>query len=184
MPSFPLRMSGLRQALRLLAFVLVAGGFLGCRAGTDESIEVRFSPSGGCTDLIVQELDQARETILVQAYSFTSERIAGAVVSAHRRGVAVRVLLDKSQRSERHSALDFLARAGVPTKIDARHAIAHNKVMVIDGETVITGSFNFTKAAEERNAENLSVIRSRELADKYTANWQAHAAHSEDYTAR
>jgi phosphatidylserine/phosphatidylglycerophosphate/cardiolipin synthase-like enzyme len=73
---------------------------------------------------------------------------------------------------------------GIPTWIDARHAIAHNKVMVIDGATVITGSFNFTKAAEEHNAENMLVIRDEALAAKYTANWQAHVEHSDVYEGR
>ena len=73
---------------------------------------------------------------------------------------------------------------GIPVRIDAQHAIAHNKIMVIDGATVITGSFNFTKNAEENNAENLLVIRSPDLAAKYTANWQAHAGHSDPYAGR
>jgi phosphatidylserine/phosphatidylglycerophosphate/cardiolipin synthase-like enzyme len=64
-------------------------------------------------------------------------------------------------------------------KIDAKHAIAHNKVMIIDGEAVITGSFNFTKAAEESNAENLLVIRDKKLAERYIKNWQEHERHSE-----
>ena len=66
-------------------------------------------------------------------------------------------------------------------KIDAQHAIAHNKVMIIDGEAVITGSFNFTKAAEANNAENLLVIRDRKLAERYIWNWQEHEKHSEPY---
>ena len=69
-------------------------------------------------------------------------------------------------------------------KIDSEHAIAHNKVMVIDGETVITGSFNFTKAAEENNAENLLVIHDKKLAERYTKNWEEHAKHSEVYSRR
>jgi phosphatidylserine/phosphatidylglycerophosphate/cardiolipin synthase-like enzyme len=69
-------------------------------------------------------------------------------------------------------------------KIDAQQAIANNKVMIIDGETVITGSFNFTKAAEESNAENLLVIRDRKLAERYIKNWQEHERHSEAYVGR
>jgi TonB family protein len=69
-------------------------------------------------------------------------------------------------------------------KIDAQHAIAHNKVMIIDGETVITGSFNFTKAAEETNAENLLVIQDKRLASAYTKNCLEHEKHSEVYTGR
>jgi phosphatidylserine/phosphatidylglycerophosphate/cardiolipin synthase-like enzyme len=147
-------------------------------------VEVFFSPHGGCTEAIVRELGAAKETVLVQAYSFTSAPIAAAVVAAHKRGVKVAVLLDKSQRSAQYSSADFLGRAGVPTFIDAKHAIAHNKVMIIDGETVITGSFNFTKAAESSNAENLLVIRDRALAAKYVANWQSHRGHSEEYAPK
>ena len=102
-------------------------------------------------------------------------------MDAHKRGVQVQVILDKSQRTEKYSEADFIAHAGIRTLIDAKHAIAHNKITVIDGDTVITGSFNFTKAAETSNAENLLVIRSPELAKKYAANWQAHLEHSDKY---
>ena len=94
------------------------------------------------------------------------------------------VLLDKSQKGNQYSSADFFANSGVLTKIDAQHALAHNKIMIIDGETVITGSFNFTKAAEEKNAENLLVIRDKKLAERYTKNWQEHAQHSEVYAGR
>jgi phosphatidylserine/phosphatidylglycerophosphate/cardiolipin synthase-like enzyme len=73
---------------------------------------------------------------------------------------------------------------GIRTWIDARHAIADNKVMIIDGATVITGSFNLTKAAEERNAENLLVIRDRAIAEKYTSKWDVHVEHSGLYEGR
>ena len=78
----------------------------------------------------------------------------------------------------------IVAIVRIPTLIDAKHAIAHNKVMVIDEETVITGSFNFSKAAEQENAENLLIIHDRALAAKYLENWKAHAAHSEVYKGR
>ena len=110
--------------------------------------------------------------------------IAKALVDAHTRGVKVQVILDKSQRTEKYSSADFVAHAGIPVQIDAAHAIAHNKVIVVDGKTVITGSFNFTKGAEEKNAENLLVIRSNELAAKYLENWQAHSKHSEAYQGK
>jgi phosphatidylserine/phosphatidylglycerophosphate/cardiolipin synthase-like enzyme len=146
--------------------------------------EVYFSPHGGCTDTVIRELNKAKSIVLVQAYSFTSAPIAKALLSAHKRGVKVEVILDKSQRTQKYSSATFLFNAGIPVKIDAQHAIAHNKVMVIDGETVITGSFNFTKAAEEKNAENLLVIRDRKLAERYTKNWQEHEKHSEVYNRR
>jgi phosphatidylserine/phosphatidylglycerophosphate/cardiolipin synthase-like enzyme len=119
-----------------------------------------------------------------QAYSFTSAPIAKALVDAHRRGVKVQIILDKSQCIEKYSSADFLAHAGIPTCIDPKHAIAHNKIMVIDGYEVLTGSFNFTKAAEEHNAENLLVIQNAPLAAKYAKNWQEHLEHSESYPGR
>jgi phosphatidylserine/phosphatidylglycerophosphate/cardiolipin synthase-like enzyme len=149
---------------------------------TVAAIEVYFSPEGGCTDAVVRELGRARVGVLVQAYSFTSAPIAKALVDASRRGVKVQAVLDASQRTERYSSADFLRNSGIPTAIDAKHSIAHNKVMVIDGATVITGSFNFTTAAEKHNAENLLVIRDPRLAKKYADNWTIHAAHSEPFT--
>jgi len=147
-------------------------------------IDVRFSPKGGCTEAVVDALNEAKSTVLVQAYSFTSAPIARALVDAHRRGVKVDVLLDKSQRTEKYSSADFVAHSGIPTSIDDRHAIAHNKIMVIDDRTVLTGSFNFTRAGEEHNAENLLVIRDVALAEKYAANWRSHRQHSDPYAGR
>jgi len=148
------------------------------RAAQRGTFAVYFSPNGGATSAIIHSLDDAKEVILVQAYSFTPVPIAEAVIRAHKRGVKVRVLLDKSQRGQKYSAVDFLISAGIPTLIDAAHAIAHNKVTIIDNETVVTGSFNFTKAAEERNAENLLIICSKELAARYCSNWFIHQKHS------
>jgi len=148
------------------------------------SWEVYFSPNGECTDAIIRELNKAQNTVLVQAYSFTSVQIAKALLDAHTRGIRVEVILDKSQKSQSYSSATFLYNAGIPTKIDSQHSIAHNKVMIIDGETVITGSFNFTKAAEEKNAENLLIIHDKTLASLYTKNWKEHADHSEIYIAQ
>lgn len=105
------------------------------------------------------------------AYSFTSDRIAKAVVDAHKRGLSVDVILDRAQNTKGYSSADFLLHAGVATRLDSTHAIAHNKVMVIDDKIVITGSFNFTTAAETKNAENLLVISSPKLAAAYLENY-------------
>jgi len=144
-------------------------------------VEVYFSPNGGAQAAIVQEISKARSSILVQAYSFTSAPIGKALIDAARRGVHVVALLDKSQRAERYSSATFLVNAGIPVLVDAAHFMAHNKVIVVDSNIVITGSFNFTKSAEESNAENLLIIRSSELAKIYTANWIEHNKHSEAY---
>jgi phosphatidylserine/phosphatidylglycerophosphate/cardiolipin synthase-like enzyme len=141
-------------------------------------VGVYFSPNNGATEAIVREIDQARSEIRVQAYSFTSAPIAEALLKAHKRGIKVEVILDKSQKTQKYSSSTFLTNARIPTYIDARHAIAHNKIIIIDQSVVITGSFNFTKAAEDKNAENLLIIRSRALAKPYLENWQRHRDHS------
>ncbi|NBV84704.1 MAG: phospholipase D family protein [Verrucomicrobia bacterium] len=143
--------------------------------------EVYFSPRGGCTEAVVRELSAARQTVLVQAYSFTSAPIAAALVEASRRGVRVEAVLDKSNKTGKYSEADFLVNARIPTYLDDKHAIAHNKVMIIDDQTLITGSFNFTKAAEESNAENLLILRSPKLAAQYTASFLQHRDHSVPY---
>lgn len=146
-----------------------------------EQVQVYFSPQGGCTEAIVSTINQAQTEILVQAYSFTSVPIAKSLRAAHKRGVHVEIILDQSQRKEKYSSADFTAHAGIPTYIDSAHTIAHNKVMIIDKVVVITGSFNFTRAAEEKNAENLLVFKSAELAKVYVDNWERHKEHSKRY---
>src|SRR5262245_52460687 len=104
------------------------------RAADCPRVSVCFTPGENCTQTIVQALNAAQRSIQAQAYSFTSAPIAKALLDAHKRGVQVQVILDKSQRSQKYSSADFLANQGVPVVIDANHAIAHNKVIIIDGE--------------------------------------------------
>lgn len=143
--------------------------------------EVYFSPKGGCTEAIVSALGAAQQTVLVQAYSFTSKPIFAALVAAQKRGVKVQLVLDRSNLSQKSSEADDAVDSGIPVLIDSKHEIAHNKVMVIDDELTITGSFNFTHNAEMNNAENLLLIRSKELAARYADNWRDLARHSEPY---
>jgi len=126
-------------------------------------------------------LGQAKQSILVQAYSFTSYPIAQALVDAEKRGVKVEAIVDKKQIHERKVKIGLVAKGGVAVFLDGAHAIAHNKVMIIDGKTVITGSFNFTNAAEEKNAENLLILDDAALATEYANNWRVHQQHSERY---
>jgi phosphatidylserine/phosphatidylglycerophosphate/cardiolipin synthase-like enzyme len=189
--KLPIRLSPGTMALLIalgLGFVLgqlTQSWTRSIKGGTgDLTWEVYYSPRGGATEAIVRELDAAQRSVLVQAYSFTSDVIAKALVDAHKRGVQVAVILDDSQDTEQYSDTDFLHNMGIPTYIDEKHGIAHNKVMVIDGLTVLTGSFNFTKAAEERNAENLLVIRDKKLAGYYEENWRTHQNHSRRYAGR
>ena len=144
--------------------------------------QVYFSPHGGCTEAIVDALNHAKIEVLVQAYSFTSKEIAKALIDAHKRGVHVEIILDKSNRNKngRYSAADFTAHANVLTYIDSEHPISHNKIIVLDESVVISGSFNFSRNAEN-NAENLMIIKDAQLAKLYKHNWLMHKKHSEVY---
>jgi phosphatidylserine/phosphatidylglycerophosphate/cardiolipin synthase-like enzyme len=137
------------------------------------SYQLCFVPDGAsCQDLLVSAIDQTQSKLRVQAYSFTSAPIAAAIKRAKDRGVDVKVILDKSQVSQRYSSATYLRNAGVDVVIDTKPAIAHNKVMIFDDQAVFTGSFNFTKSAQERNAENGIIIRGdTALTTTYLANW-------------
>lgn len=171
-------LSGLAGGLLLAHLLDVLVGAVGRWVRGERIILTHFSPKGGCTAAVVNELAAARHEVLVQAYSFTCKDIAAALVAAVGRGVKVAVLLDRSNETETHTELGDLTGHGIDLLIDACHAIAHNKVMVIDGRTVLTGSFNFTNQAEHENAENLLVLRNHpELAAAYRRNFHAHHAH-------
>jgi phosphatidylserine/phosphatidylglycerophosphate/cardiolipin synthase-like enzyme len=147
------------------------------------TVETFFSPRGGATEAIVREIGNARQEILVQAYSFTSKPIAKALIEARKRGVKIEAVLDKSNATAKYSAATFLLNVGVPVLIDSEHAIAHNKIMIIDRSTLITGSFNFTSAAENKNAENLLVFKgNKPLVDRYIHNFEEHKTHSNPYS--
>lgn len=134
-------------------------------------IDTCFSPSGNCADLICRNIDSAKNEILVQAYSFTSQKIADSLLRAKERGVVVRVMVDKSAIKTRGSMLGLLVQNQLDVFYDKVSGLAHNKTMVIDQNKVITGSYNFTNAADNRNSENLLIIDNKSLAKKYIDNW-------------
>jgi phosphatidylserine/phosphatidylglycerophosphate/cardiolipin synthase-like enzyme len=173
-----------------MTWLLLATGFLGGLSlvyvvrwvhhwlWTPPSVEAFFSPEGGCTQAVVREIGHARHEILVLAYSFSSKDIAQALVDAKGRGVHVELLLDHSNEQEQYSDLALFIEKGLAPLIDAKHAIAHNKVMIVDKKTLITGSFNFTHQAETHNAENLLILKGHpELVRHFRQNFETHKSH-------
>ncbi|MBI3527168.1 MAG: phospholipase D family protein [Betaproteobacteria bacterium] len=148
------------------------------------TIEFAFTPGDDAADLIVRTIDAARSQVLVQAFSFTHRGIADALVRAHHRGLDVQVIADRDQTElVESSAMQHLVGAGLPVFMDADHSAAHNKVIVIDHNakqpTLITGSFNFTFAAQYRNAENVLVLHGNpDLTRVFFDNWQQHREHA------
>jgi phosphatidylserine/phosphatidylglycerophosphate/cardiolipin synthase-like enzyme len=131
------------------------------------AIQVYFSPNGGAAQAIIGTIDAARSSVHVEAYRLTSRPIIDALLAAHARDVSVWVSVDRQERVTPGTAVYRLVEAGIPVTVERRHHLAHNKVMIVDERIVITGSYNFTANAETRNAENLLIIASPELARRY-----------------
>jgi phosphatidylserine/phosphatidylglycerophosphate/cardiolipin synthase-like enzyme len=186
-----MRSPGLAVAVIVGAIALACGYYLGRHGmpaaiapagGAQDNISVHFSPNGGCTDAVVAEIRDANQSIHVQAYSFSSKEIVRALIDAANRGVKVTIVADEKASREEYSKTGECGRAGIPVFTDGAHPIAHNKIMLIDGRTIITGSFNFTAQAEHGNGENLLVMRDKaDLYGAYERNFQAHLAHSTPY---
>lgn|GEM_PF-2338903 len=148
---------------------------LATKFSSDASYTVCFTPGENCTKKIVDLIDQAQHSILVQVYSINSYSIRDGLIRAKQRGVAVKIIVDKSMYLHRPAAVDYLLRHDVAIWVDHdlfKNGVAHNKVMIIDDHYVITGSFNFTFAAQKRNVENLLIIEDRKLVRAYEENWR------------
>jgi phosphatidylserine/phosphatidylglycerophosphate/cardiolipin synthase-like enzyme len=161
-------------------------------ADVNTDIQVFFTPGDDAAGNIIKAINDARQQVLVQAFSFTHSGIAQALIAAHKRGVEVRLIADLDQtRKIRQNKIADIAAAGVPVWLDGEHNGAHNKVMIIDADSadvahvgIITGSYNFTNAAQHRNAENVLLIRAnRSLAKAYQRNWQRHLPHARPFDA-
>jgi len=150
-------------------------------------VQVAFTPGDDIEALIVRRIAAARENVRMQAYLFTNARIARALFGALHRKVAVEVIGDAGEFAD--GGLPWLvplARAGARVYLDASAAASHNKIVIVDGDragaSVVTGSYNFTRAAQERNAENVVVISgNRAITDRFVANFLARRAESRPF---
>src|SRR5512146_1413134 len=180
-----MRRGALMLSISVAVLALGAGPYAARAWGSQ--IEVCFSPPlpGGCDPAraIETAIKAAHTSILVQAYEITPGPLVNALIEAHRRSVDVRAIVDYRQFTDRRNrddafAVEHLGAAGIPVLVDRPPGLMHDKVMVIDGEVVITGSFNYTYSAEHRNVENLLVIHEPALAAQYTRHWRSRAAMS------
>jgi len=130
-------------------------------------------PHKQCGHFISNHINQAKESIYVQAYGFTHTEIIDSLIEATKRGVKVEIILDSSNFSAKKLVLiEELKKLGIKIHKATVSGIAHNKIMIIDKKKVITGSFNFTESADKRNAENVLVVVDKKLANKYLSNWE------------
>lgn len=170
--------------LAVLAAVLVAA--VGMAPDPGNGTEVLFAPTGNerlIQKRIVRELAAAKKKVVVAIYQFTSKDIAAALVHAKRRGVDVRILIDSTQAGKLEGswgeALQSIEEAKIPIrritpegrnkdhKFEAMRPKFHHKFCVIDGEKVLTGSYNWTILADEDNHENLVVLSGAAVAARF-----------------
>lgn len=168
----------MRYSLRRLALSGLACCVLSVAlpATAAPSIQAAFSPERGALQLVLSTIGSARESIRLMGYSFTSPEVVKALVDAHRRGVDVKIVLDEKGNRKKSSlaAMNLVAGAGIPLRTNDRYAIMHDKVIIVDGHTVETGSFNYTRAGARTNSENVLVIREMpEIASCYLDHWQS-----------
>ncbi len=154
-------------------------------------IEVAFSPNEGSEDLVIKAIDSSHTEIQVLAYSFTSAPITQALLRAKKRGVQITLVVDqKSNINEDRSgkaqaALAALAYAGCEVRTISAYPIHHDKTMIIDQETVETGSFNYSQAAAHRNSENVIVHwNNPKLAHAYLEHFERNYRQSRVFSPR
>ena len=137
-----------------------------------------FTPNRRCQQLIIQNINEAKKSVHLQAYSFTDSDIANALVKAHERNVDVKVILDHSNFKASNPLLKELLDNKIDVRIDKPNGIAHSKVCIADRRIVLTGSYNYSEAAYKRNAENILIVHDKAVAEEYLANWQNRWDHS------
>lgn len=169
----PTRRRQRTRGLRVLAPILVAlaatiapapAGAANTAFAAAGRVELAFTPGDAVDMRIAAAIAGAEREVLVLAYSFTNPKIAQALAAAHRRGARVEIVADRGQTLELpQSAVPALARDGVPVWLDGNFGAAHNKVVIIDADAphaiTITGSYNFTLAAQRKNAENVVMLQ-------------------------
>jgi phosphatidylserine/phosphatidylglycerophosphate/cardiolipin synthase-like enzyme len=139
-------------------------------------VSVCITPGDDFESLVVRHINAARRSVRVQAYYLTSTTILRALRAAAARGVKVEAILDRVNARKRTASATYLSLAAADVWIDDAVSIAHNKIMIIDGDEVIGGSFNYTKSAQTRNAENVTFLDGQEIAAAFERNWEARRA--------
>jgi len=135
-------------------------------------LEVYFSPDDGTAARLLALIQEARESIYFLAYSFTSDELADALIAQARAGLRVEGVLERSQAESNYGAqFERLRQAGIEVRLDGNPRSMHHKVIVLDDEVVVTGSYNFSNSAETKNDENILIIHSPEIAASYVSEF-------------
>ena len=126
-----------------------------------------FSPGAACLDQINEQIASARRTIDICVFTITDNRISDRLVRAHARGIRTRVITDNDKSHDFGSDIDRLRTVGIPVRVDQTEFHMHHKFAIFDAKTMLTGSYNWTRSAAERNEENLVVSTNLKLTSQY-----------------
>jgi phosphatidylserine/phosphatidylglycerophosphate/cardiolipin synthase-like enzyme len=133
-----------------------------------ENINIYFSPEHNIENIIIQHIAKAKTSIQVLAFAFTNKLLSDSLIQAHKRGVAVEVVFDKDQdKYQNHSKYKELQKAGISVKFDTNPQKMHNKVMIFDDNVVLSGSYNFTRQANDKNDENVVLMTDKNIITKF-----------------
>ena len=131
-----------------------------------------FSPGPDCRVAIEQAMETALDELLICVFTISDDRLSDAIQRAHRNSLTVRVLSDNDKMDDRGNDIERLAASGVNFRIDRSPVHMHHKFMVVDGHSVLTGSYNWTRSAETRNEENLVVLDDPVLAGRFAEEFE------------
>ena len=182
--------AGLVVALGVISFIRQNSVLGGAAAPADATLEAAFAPDAGAEALVVKVIGTATKTVKMSAYTFTSPAIVRALIAAKKRGVQIQLLADEranlveDQSGKARHALNAASDAGIEVRLISAYAVHHDKLLIVDGRHVQTGSFNYTNAAATRNSENVLVVwNNPALATIYLRHWTNRWSQGRDYHA-
>lgn len=149
-------------------------------------VNVGFSPEGTAHDLVIKTIDSAKQEIRMMAYSFTDPDVMKSLINAKKSGVDIKIVIDdKGNRSQASvAAKNLMVNAGIGIRTNSTYPIQHDKVIIVDEKTVETGSYNYSKAAGNRNSENVIVINDApSVAKHYLEHWQSRWDQGDDVSS-
>jgi phosphatidylserine/phosphatidylglycerophosphate/cardiolipin synthase-like enzyme len=150
----------------LIAFLLVIT--MPCAWGMSTPY---FSPYDDCERICITQLDHATKEVLISCYGLENKAIAKELRKLRRRHVAVRICVDKTQSAGKADQTHLLKRTGIEVVVKPEHVLEHNKFVVIDGRTVLTGSYNFSGSAEKQDNNLVVITGEPAVTAKYKAAW-------------
>lgn len=134
----------------------------------DVAAEARFSPQHDCPGRIRGFLRGVKKSVDICVFTITDDRLSSAILDAHRRGVTVRIISDDDKATDPGSDMDRMERAGIPVRVDRSPFHMHHKFALFDGTRLLTGSYNWTRSAAERNEENFIVTGDSRLIGPFS----------------